>query len=1771
MTGLFLTSTLCLSGIAQAAPYGWGYNGTGAVGAGNMTTPHNAAQPVLLTGVLVGKTIVKMAAGAEHTIALANDGKLYAWGKGTSGQLGNGADVNHDEPVAVQMNSGALLGKTITALAAGEEFSMAIADGKVFSWGANVYGQLGRPVGVATPGNVPVEVAGSLSGKTVVSIGAGFYHSLAVDSDGVVHAWGHNDYGQLGNASGTPSVPVALPMGWLPGGQTVTAVDGGEYHSLALTSGGQMFAWGYNGNGRLGRGADNTTDSSVPVAVDLSNVPGGQTVTAISTCWQHNLALTSGGRVLAWGSNGSKAVGIPSGHDGFIPTLMGGILAGGGVAEIGAGKVSSLVRMQSGQVCAWGTNNYGELCGAISVGANTYDPTFIALAPNLTGQLVTKLTVGGHHSIAATGTIGPEIEVTNGPTVVAHNSTLNFGAVTYPGGTTSITLSINNTGTTNLNLTGLIAAISGAQSGAFSVPPYTVTTVVPGGQVPLVVQFSPTILGLHSATLSIANNDADENPFVINLSGNGGSPAAEIEVFDGLTPLEDSLSTIGLPAVAVGGGSTRSIVVKNTGSAPLSGLVVTFDGPESGDFKADGVVMLTHAELASGATWTFTLSFNPAATGLRDAVMHIASNDADENPFDVNYLGFGNEPAGAATAYGWGYNAYGQTGDGTTGTNRNQAVPVLATGALTNKTISKMAAGGNHTLVIASDGKLYAWGSGTQGQLGNEADLSSEVPVPVKMLPGALEGKTIIAIAAGEHHSLALTSEGKVFAWGSNYYGQLGRGTNNTTSSNVPVQIGGSLDQKTVTVIGAGFSHSLAVTSDGIVHAWGRGDYGQLGNQSATPHVPVPLAMSWLPGGQTVIALDGGNLHSLALTSGGLMFAWGYNNDGELGVGGAVPAYSATPLAVDMSAVPVGQTVTAITSGAYHNLARTSGGKVLTWGYNGYKAAGISAGDIFVPTLIAGDLGGLSVAEIGAGWQSSLVRTDSGLVYAWGANTNGDLCGAIPVGDRTYDPTLIATAPNLTGQIITRLAVGGNHSIALAGVPAPEIEIAKVVGGTSTTLGLGHLLDFGATPVEGSLWGGPFIQITVTNSGITPLTNLAATVTSVHAADFIPSTLPSSLLPGEAATLYVTFDPSDVGSRVATLHISSNDADEGEFYVNLLGTSYYGSTGERVDAAFNPNVEGGAVLDTVVQPDGKIIVVGTFTTVGGAGHAHIARLNADGSVDTAFQAGADNSVIAVVLQADGKIIIGGYFNSLTSTNGVFPREHLARLNSDGSVDQTWYPSVDSNVHTLAVEPGNTLLAGGIFSYANVTALVPRLARFNLTDNGGVYLNFVPGSGGSVDEIVLHDGKILVGGDFASMGGVWQSNLARLNADGTADSSFIGTGCSGGGVRAIAVQPSDGKIVVGGAFDKANGYTNYRIARLNSNGSLDGSFYSAVPNTVYAIHVQADGRIVIGGDFEQVWSDGNWVQWPRLARLNANGKLDYTFPAAAYYDHVWTLEAESDGDLLVGGSFTYINALPRNNFARIAVAVPDIQLLSSGNLTYTNGGTHNFGTVKVPTITPAWIFTLQNVGAAPLTGFTGGGGITIDGPSASSFSLSAPGATSLASGESVTFSIFFNPQATGIYEAALHIHSNDPDEEPFTITLIGTGGQPITDWRQQNFSPAQVTAGQDADDADPDQDGISNLMEFATAGAPNTSNSVAQSLEPPTAGFVEFHYSRNKLAMAELVYQVEWNDVLSATGWSGAGVTETILSDNGLVQQVNALVPTGGNDQRFVHLKVTRVP
>jgi uncharacterized delta-60 repeat protein len=369
-----------------------------------------------------------------------------------------------------------------------------------------------------------------------------------------------------------------------------------------------------------------------------------------------------------------------------------------------------------------------------------------------------------------------------------------------------------------------------------------------------------------------------------------------------------------------------------------------------------------------------------------------------------------------------------------------------------------------------------------------------------------------------------------------------------------------------------------------------------------------------------------------------------------------------------------------------------------------------------------------------------------------------------------------------------------------------------------------------------------------------------------------------------------------------------------------------------IDTSFNP-VPGpnGFVNTIVIQPDGQLLVGGEFTAFGGVLRRRVARMNVDGSVDLSFDPGpaADGDVNAMVLQPDGKVVVAGAFMRMGNRN----RGHIARLTSSGALDTSFNPGsgADNPVFALALQPDGKVILGGDFSTFNG---ISRNGVTRLHANGVNDSTFQPGTGagGTVFALaLLPDGRMLVGGEFSSFDNQNVPYLVRLNADGTVDGTFDRTAALNGNVHAIAVQP-DGRIVIGGSFTLVGGTSRPYIARLNADGTLDGTFNpgAGADSLVYAVAVQSDGKVLIGGEFSSV---GGLTQ-NRIARLQSNGALDTSinFGTGANL-FVATVVLQTDASIVVGGGFTQFNGMPRNYIARLVggedIAPGTIQFIQSG--------------------------------------------------------------------------------------------------------------------------------------------------------------------------------------------------------------------------------------------------
>ncbi len=779
-------------------------------------------------------------------------------------------------------------------------------------------------------------------------------------------------------APGQPNLANTLPVvsrntKTLP---AFTRIVGGSNYSCALTAGGGVMCWGSNGAGQLGDGT--TLQRSIPE--DVSGLTGGVTALAAGgpTC-----AVASGGGVKCWGSNGSGELGNGTQNNSSIPVDVTGLTSG--VVAVATGVNHACALTSGGGVMCWGNNDAGQLGNGIAIGSS------VPVDVNGLGSGVKAIAAGPGYTCAVTVSGGAKCWGSN-----------DYGQL--------------GDGTTNSsNVPVDVSGLGG-----------DVTAVVMG----------------QSHTCALTSIGGVEC-WGANWSGQLG---------DGTTlqrnnPVSVSGLTSGVTALAAGGSHTCAVTsdggVKCWG-AYFSGLIS--GGPIFQSSLPVDVNGLTDEVFAIGAgnnhTCLVTVNGGIKCWGdntygqLGDgtSVWHSIPIDVREMEIGVTAMAAGSTGYTCAlTSAGgvrcWGDNYYGQLGNGTTIDN---SLPVDVSGLASG--ITALVTGQDHACALTSSGGVKCWGSGGSGELGDGTNNNSSVPLDVIGLSSG-----VTALAAGDHHACAVISAGGVKCWGLNSQGQLGDGT--TTSSLAPVDVIGLASG--ITALAAGAYRTCALTSEGGVKCWGNNSAGQLGDGTRDDS-SVPVDVNGLASGVKGIATEGD--HTCAVTASGGVKCWGVNWSGQLGDG--TLNNSNVPVDVAGLTTPVAQVVT----GGGHTCALTTDGGVKCWGGNGRGQLGDGTIDSSSTPV---DVSGLAsnVMGLAAGGAHTCAVLADGRPKCWGADDAGQLGLGIQLFQLTpvdvAESSLSMSYP--TGQPSSYFTITGenffvngnqNSGFALEGQAAPTLTVS---------------------------------------------------------------------------------------------------------------------------------------------------------------------------------------------------------------------------------------------------------------------------------------------------------------------------------------------------------------------------------------------------------------------------------------------------------------------------------------------------------------------------------------------------------------------------------------------------------------------------------------------------------------------------------------------------------------------------------------------------------
>ena len=1041
-TGQYHTCTI----LENSSIYCWGLNNHGQLGDGTCSNPwmgggcpspgSDSWSPKQIH-LPDGLNATSIAAGQEHTCAIADNGSVYCWGRGIDGQIGIGSGAGEYGQLSPRLVS-LPQDRSAMAISLGVTTSCAILDdGSLYCWGYGLHGQMGdgNDLNRYTPNAVSLP-----AGRTATSVDVGGSSVCAILDDGSMYCWGWNSHGQVGNAcspvnqcssTNTPT-RVSFPIGW----QGI-AISTGEYVSCAVIDDGSLYCWGSNTNGQLadeigtGYGGNAT---STPKAVTL---PVGRTAVDVQIGGYGTVcAILDDGSLFCWGRNAAGTIGDGSTLDRTTPTRT-LIPIPRTVSSVSVGHFHTCGVMDDHSLYCWGSGSSAQY-GALGLGTN---------ASHLTPQLVGDDSPAGRGVVMASSGGGGTCAVMDdggllcwGHVPVGSSSASDGQIKKYP---LPREISLGSSGAVSVSLGGLhgyptICAIDSLGSlycwgeGGYSIlgqgdfSDRGAPTEVSFGSNRTVVSVS---VGMWHACAIL--DDGSLWCWGDNAYGQMGTGSFAWA----MTPTE-----VGLPAnttaIAVSAGTEHTCAI--VGGSPTDGESYT------------GMVYCwgsnNYGQLGDGTTDT-RLSPTPVDLGPNNSAVEISVSDG----FSCALLDDGGVSC-------WGNGGYGQLGSTGGATSAPRGVQ-LGTG----DAAYGISTGSKHVCAVLFGGDLKCWGDNTRGQLGQMSVIGqSAIPLKVQnQTSGTFFSNTVIGVTAGYDSTCAITNDefndaGQpgLYCWGLNDAGQRGDGTvcddgrgdsslfdgcmdNGNFGNHAPTMVYLS-DVPGVVRVSTALDHTCATLTDGSLQCWGANDVGQLGDGSFSDrHYPASIAplvsginndYNVTMGRSTMVASGEGYTcadfstegSDLGPAQGGLgtqLWCWGSNTFGNLGDNSSLTNGTNSPFYIRG------------TDGSYNTV---SAGRYFfcdsyqCWGHNVNRSIG-SGNILDGQTVMRTDVSSSPLKlDLGEAHACAIVAdTTNGNLACWGGNWDGQL------GVGTMVDSAFATKVWLGGGLSIDVSSGESHSCAI--------------------------------------------------------------------------------------------------------------------------------------------------------------------------------------------------------------------------------------------------------------------------------------------------------------------------------------------------------------------------------------------------------------------------------------------------------------------------------------------------------------------------------------------------------------------------------------------------------------------------------------------------------------------------------------------------------------------------------------------------------------------
>ncbi len=1594
---------------------------------------------------------IQVACGGTHTAALKQDGTLWAWGYNTYGQLGDGLTSQQLSPKLVGVAS------DWAAVACGDTHTVALKwNGTLWSWGQNQYGQTGSGANF-----LPTQV-GSESLWRQVACGGSF--TAAIKADGTLWMWGVNSSGQLGDSGTSRGVPtkVGNDNNW-------ASVACGQSHTAAIKTDGTLWTWGSSVNGRLGR----------PIAAGPGQVGTARNWHSVSCGGAHTLASRVDGTLMIFGNNDSGQLGDgaqygplrawpPQAAQSISFPPMGSIHAGQAVSVTATATSGMPVLVTAGGVAA---TLDGEML-------TPTEPGFLHLSAYQNGSAAWMPAQSVLQTIRVTD--APEVELGTPTGVWRGGATLQ--AMVTPNGT--VTTALFQYGTTASYGSTVPVVLGGNDEYA----PQAATATLTGLS-------SNT---LYHYRLTATNTDGS----VSTADGTFttlAAPSLSVE-HPGGTPLASSVSTVDFGRGYLGEvGVTLHFVIRNNGPGPLNGLQFQLvrDGALDFAVASDSVP----AEIPKNGSAGFSIVFRPIFEGVREAWLQISSNDPAQNPFVVFLEGlaayrptisfaaipgqiagtFGTSFGLAATASSGlpvsyslmsGAGVASLNGDTITLTGTPGAVTIRASqlgdashGAALDSYNSffvvpesqrfvEVAFGNLHAVGLRADGTLWTWGYQLNGELGI-------VGIDETRIPRQVGNETDwTAVASRMNTTLALKSNGTLWGWGMNAFGQIGDGT--TATRYVPQQVGTDADW---TMISCGGQHSAAVKTDGTLWTWGANNSRQLGDGTTTNRlspVQVGTSASW-------ISASCGQGFTAAIRTNGTLWTWGSNASGQLGVGQTDPS-SRLP-----GQVTAANNWARVVCGDGTAVAVKTDGSLWSWGSNSYGQIGdgtmINRNG---PVRVGADNDWSFAAT--SGYATAAVKTD-GTLWMWGQNSFGTFGTQEPA--QRSSPGQVGTANNWTKADVSAwatLALTSNGELWGWGSPSrlgrgpstyssplhtqADHAWKKIACGYSTAA---------AVRADGTLWTWGADTMTDDDSQLATQVGTDSDWDSVSCGYyFVIARKTNGTLwawgendlgqtgigggAGDPANFARVGTDSDWAFVACGEHHSLALKTDGSLWVwgnNFAGQLGVGSTTEsssprRLGTETNwKSIACGVAHSLAIKSDGTLWAWG-YNSTGQLGLGTVTNVTTPNQVGSANDwesvAGGDGYSLAV--RRDGSLWAWG-------------RNDVGQL-GDGTTIQRNAP----------VQVGNGGVSAVSAAFSNSLLLKRDGSLWNWGQNPsqiGSAQNWASiACGGDFNAAIRTDGSLWLWGDnyylqldipdWFSPARSWPEQVSQSIT--FPEPSIISVGqqtqlaavaSSGLPITYTVVGPAslDGTVLTANAagpitvsaYQRGNDvWSSAEPAVLMMAATGPPSLSLSAPISVSMTDATLAGSVTPNGltttaqfEYGPTANYGSSVVAPispadGLQPQQASAHISGLEPGAVYHFRLTASNAS-------GNSST-------EDLVFSTLPAPEIRVEQQAGVALTNGaGSVDFGDVIAGSSGGALTFSVLNTGIGALEDLE----ISLDGIEASDFVLDAASLpTTIAPGQSATFTIIFSPTAVSGRSATLRIQSNDLVNGEFSVALTGIG-------------------------------------------------------------------------------------------------------------------------------------